>query len=157
MEASKPTIRIESVELYEEETDVYDIEVEDDHSFFVGGVVLHNCLVCAGADGLQWDMDFKPIGHHIAFQNTPVHWNCRGVISVRTKLFGDIAGARATAGGPFVGDFDDFLKSKGKDYQDELFGPGRAQLWRDGKLTRAQLLDNSGNEITLAKLKAKYA
>jgi len=37
-----------------------------------------------------------------------------------------------------------------------VLGSGRAQLWRDGKLTLEQLLDLSGNPLTLAQLRAKY-
>lgn len=52
--------------------------------------------------------------------------------------------------------FEAFLERKGKAFQDEMLGKGRAQLWRDGTITLPQLLDLKGNPLTLAELKAKY-
>jgi hypothetical protein len=37
-----------------------------------------------------------------------------------------------------------------------MLGKGRAQLWRDGKITLSQLLNAEGAPLTLAQLKAKY-
>jgi SPP1 gp7 family putative phage head morphogenesis protein len=121
----------------------------------------HSCKSCFPKDGLQWDMDYKPTGpipHNIAFQIPPQHFSCRCQLVPRTKMFDELglSGARATAGGPFVGSFDDFLNKKGPEFQDKMFGPGRAKLWRDGKITRANLLDNRGNELTLKELNRLY-
>jgi SPP1 gp7 family putative phage head morphogenesis protein len=116
------------------------------------------CRACAARDGLQWTVDFKPIGHSVPFVNTPFHFNDRCQITVRTRMADELglSGARATAGGPVLGNFDDFLERKGKAFQDELLGPGRADLYRRGVITRSQLLDQQGNPMTLAQLKAKY-
>lgn len=48
--------------------------------------------------------------------------------------------------------FKDFLDKKGKAFQDEVLGKGKAQLWRDGKITLQQLLDQTGNPIPLKEL-----
>jgi hypothetical protein len=37
-----------------------------------------------------------------------------------------------------------------------VLGEGRADLYRQKKLTLNDLLDQRGNELTLAQLKAKY-
>jgi hypothetical protein len=68
-------------------------------------------------------------------------------------------GQRAAQGGPVAArtSFAQFLERKGKAFQDETLGPGRAQLWRDGKLTLTQLLDLQGNPLSLKQLKARYA
>jgi hypothetical protein len=34
-----------------------------------------------------------------------------------------------------------------------MLGKGRAQLWRDGKLSLSQLLDGTGRELSLKELK----
>ena len=115
--------------------------------------------VCVARDGLRWTTDLVPIGHSVPFANTPIHWSCRSVITVRTRMADELglSGARATAGGPFVGDFDSFLKSKGEAFQNKIFGPTRAAMWREGKISRANLLDMRGRELTIDQLKAKYA
>ena len=48
-----------------------------------------------------------------------------------------------------------FLKDKPKAYVDDLLGPGRAKLFLDGKLTLPELLNFSGNPLTLGQLKGK--
>jgi hypothetical protein len=48
--------------------------------------------------------------------------------------------------------FKDFLEKKSKAFQDEVLGKGKAQLWREGKITLQQLLDQSGNPIPLKEL-----
>ena len=48
--------------------------------------------------------------------------------------------------------FKDFLDRKGEAFQDEVLGKGKAKLWRDGKITLQQLLDQSGNPIPLKEL-----
>jgi hypothetical protein len=40
--------------------------------------------------------------------------------------------------------------------QDAQLGVGRAQLWRDGKITLQQLTDSSGNALTLEQLQSLY-
>lgn len=67
-------------------------------------------------------------------------------------------GQRASESGPVKGNvsFQQFLDRKDAAWQDEVLGPGRAQLYRDKKLTLEQLLDARGQELTLAELKTKY-
>jgi hypothetical protein len=72
-------MRIESVELIDEEVDVYDIEVEDDHSFIVKNIVLHNSAKCRALDGKIFDLNKQPIGHStymVPANGPPLHWNC---------------------------------------------------------------------------------
>lgn len=122
------------------------------------------CVVCAARDGLEWKLSGAPIGHEIPFHQPPIHHNCRCIMTPRTKTYRELGldiddpspAPRATAGGPFEGTFDDFLAYKGAAYQDEIFGPGRADLYRRGVITRSQLLDQNGNELTLEQLKQRY-
>ena len=52
--------------------------------------------------------------------------------------------------------FDQFLKNKPPAFADEMLGKGRADLWRSGKITLSQLLDQRGNPLTLTQLENKY-
>lgn len=125
----------------------------------------HTCVLCAVRDGKRWKLDGTPIGHAIPYQAPPIHFNDRCTMVDVTKTFRELGididevprGTRASMEGQ-VDDltFEDFLKRKGTDYQDEILGKGRAQLYRDGIITFNQLLDQSGNPLTLKQLKAKY-
>jgi len=67
-------------------------------------------------------------------------------------------GQRASSSGPISAKttFADYLKMKGEAYQNEVLGPGRAELFRAGKLTPRDLVDQSGRPLKLDDLRAKY-
>lgn len=68
-------------------------------------------------------------------------------------------GMRASSEGPISAKttFADFLRLRGADYQNEVLGPGRAAMFRDGKLSPRDLVSAAGKPMKLAELKAKYA
>lgn len=116
--------------------------------------------VCVVRDGKRWDAKTKePIRHSLPFQVPPLHWNCRSTLiaEIEGVNLADDA-TRASPDGPVAANltFEDFLKRKGDAFADEVLGKGKAQLWRSGKITLRQLLDQSGNPLTLAELKRKY-
>lgn len=115
---------------------------------------------CIARDGLEWYAATKEsIGHSIAFQIPPIHWNCRSTI-IPVTIGSDLnsEAKRASPDGPVSAKttFKDFLDGKSKAFQEETLGKGKAQLYREGKITIRQLLDQSGNPLTLAELKQKY-
>lgn len=133
----------------------------------------HTTLVCVAYSGKEWNLKKEPLGHDLPFVSpkgaltgTPRHWNCRSLISVITKTFAELgldvpefkAKTRAASGGPVAAGttFEQFLDRKGPKFADELLGPGRAELWRDKKITLSQLLDQSGRPLSLAALREKY-
>lgn len=132
----------------------------------------HTCPICAARDLKEWtltDDPPEPIGHAMAWNGGPgtIHWSCRCATSIKTRSFKELGidlpeppvGARASSEGPVPANtnFAQFIERKGKAFQDEVLGPGRADLWRKGKLTLEQLMDFTGRPLTLAQLKAKYA
>lgn len=128
----------------------------------------HTTEICIAYDGAQFTLDGEPMeGTTLPYDGgVPRHWGCRSVEVPVTKSFKELgldipepdSGTRASADGPVPGSttFDAFLQRMGKDFQDETLGPGRAELWRDGKITLQQLLDLNGNPLTLEELNAKY-
>jgi SPP1 gp7 family putative phage head morphogenesis protein len=124
--------------------------------------------ICMACSGKQWTLKTKePIGHSIPWNTgTPRHWNCRSTIISVLKSFKELGlpfdefpeSTRASMDGQVAQGFtfDDFLKKKGKAFQDDMLGAGRAELWRDGKITLSQLLDQQGNPLSLAQLRKKY-
>ncbi|AGN30443.1 hypothetical protein SXAG_00162 [Synechococcus phage S-CBS4] len=120
--------------------------------------------ICIARSGLVWELpDYKPKGHSIGWNGgPPAHWNCRSTTIPVLKSLEEMGvdpkdippEMRSSMDGQVAADltFDDFLRGKPASFADEMLGKGRAQLWRDGKITLSQLLDQRGNPLTLAQL-----
>jgi len=126
----------------------------------------HTTKICIAYSGGQWDLNGKPIGGTTLPFNggTPRHWNCRSVLVPITFSYKELgldipevaAGTRASDLGqlPQTTTFESFLKRHDAKYLDNLLGPGRAKLYRDGKITLQQLVGGTGRELTLKQLNA---
>lgn len=125
--------------------------------------------ICIARSGKTWTFpEFKPIGHSIPWDNgPPAHWACRSTSIPVTRSMAEITGkaedqiaprTRASMDGQVAQNltFDQFLKNKPPEFADEMLGKGRAELWRSGKITLNQLLDQRGNPLTLAQLQSRY-
>ena len=124
--------------------------------------------ICIAYAGASWDLKNKPInGTKLPYNGgVPRHWGCRSTEIPLLKTFRELGmdveeftpTTRASLDGQVAADlsFSDFLDSKSEAFQNEVLGKGRAALWRAGKITLNQLLDQRGNPLTLAQLKAKY-
>jgi hypothetical protein len=120
--------------------------------------------ICIAYSGLTWDVEtLEPIGHNLQFNSGPPrHFNCRSRLVPVLKSFDELGieatevplADRASMDGLVPGDitFDQFLRNKGKTFQNDLLGPGRAKLWREGRITLTQLVDFRGNPLTLDQL-----
>jgi len=129
----------------------------------------HTTLTCVAYSGAEWNNEREPInGTTLKYGNgTPRHWNCRSVEVPITKTFREMGidideapeSTRASVDGQIAAKttFDDFLRRKGVAYQNEVLGEGRANLWRDGKITLRDLVTGDGNPLTLDQLRAKVA
>ena len=125
----------------------------------------HTTIVCVSYSGAEWNLNYEPInGYDLPFNGgAPRHWNCRSVEIPLTKTYRELGvdidepngTTRASSDGQISANttFEGFLKRKGKAYQDEVLGPGRAQLWRDGKITLRDLVNSEGNPISLEELR----
>lgn len=124
----------------------------------------HTSLTCVAYSGCQWDLDYKPIGKkQLPYKSgTPRHFNCRSLEVPVTKTFAEMGldipeaprTTRASDEGQISVDttFDGFLNRKTKAYQDEMLGAGRADLWRDGKITLRDLVNGEGRPRSLQEL-----
>jgi hypothetical protein len=123
---------------------------------------------CQVRDGLRYTVkDKKPIGHDVPWLAGPgnLHWGCRSSSRPETKSWRDIGidvddlppGTRASMNGQVAADttFEAWLARQPRDVQDASLGVGRADLWRDGKITFRDLIDANGRELTLAELRAR--
>lgn len=121
--------------------------------------------ICIAHSGASWDLEGNPInGTTLPYNGgIPRHWGCRSTEIPITKTFRELGldidefpkGTRSSMDGQVAQDlsFDDFLKGKPKSFADDLLGLGRAELWRDGKITLQQLVGGDGNPLTLEQLK----
>ena len=98
----------------------------------------------------------------------PAHLNCR---STTSPLFHDevsvkdgkltkkkIGGRRASKDGQVSADlnYNDWLKKQSKEFQTDVLGEARTDLFRKGDLTMDQFVNNRGQALTLDQLKTKW-
>lgn len=126
----------------------------------------HTTKICIAYSGASWDLEGNPIdGNTLPFNGgTPRHFNCRSVLTAITRTYKELGidipeappGTRASDLGqiPATTTFESFLDRHDAAYTDKLLGPGRAKLYRDGKITLTQLVDFSGRPLTLKELEA---
>lgn len=123
--------------------------------------------ICIAYSGMEWTLDGEPLGDSLPYDGgCPRHWGCRSVEVPVTKSFKELgldmaevgAGTRASAEGQVPADttFEQFLSRRTPEEQDEQLGAGRAELWREGKITLTQLLDQKGNPLSLGQLESRY-
>jgi len=126
------------------------------------------CPLCIARSGKKWrnGAEHTPIGHTIPFQVPPIHFNDRCVLLPETLTFEEMGldmpepeiGERASDLGPLSADttMEQYLRRVSDAQQNEMMGAGRAQLWRDGKITLGQLLDGRGRELTLEQIRERH-
>lgn len=126
------------------------------------------CLVCMNYDQATYDLDGKPTGSTtLPFNGGPVyHFGCRCSLVPVTRSWKDLGinvdeiptSTRASMNGQVAANlqFEDWLADKSAAFQDKVLGPGRAALFRGGKITLRDLLNQSGRPLSLDELRAKY-
>lgn len=123
--------------------------------------------VCRVRDGLAWDLDKKPIGDHsVPYARPPLHPNCRSTLILITKSWKELGldvdeipeSTRASMDGQVKASltYEDWLKNKTLEQQDAILGKGKADLWRRGVITFADMLDQSGRPLTLKSLRELF-
>ena len=131
---------------------------------FLATLDSHTSLTCIAHSGAEWDMQGNPIVGNFPFEPPPLHFNCRSMLVPVTLSYRELGidvdkpkGTRASDLGQIPSDttFDGFLKRHDAAYVDDLLGPGRAKMWRDGKITLNDLVNQTGRPLTLEQLKKK--
>ena len=118
----------------------------------------HTCAQCGARDGSIWALDGAVIDADTPFINPPLHFNCRCVLVPQTEYSNLGTGQRASSSGPVDRKvkFSDYLDRQSVAFQDEVLGPGRAQMYRDGKITLQDLITSGKRPLTLEQLRARY-
>lgn len=126
---------------------------------------------CRLRDGLKYTPEgHKPIGHKVPWLSGPgqLHWNCRSTSVPVTKSWAELGGVdigefnpmtRAAMDGvvPAETTFADWIKKQSAARQDEVLGPTRGKLMRDGKLTLDRFYNERGRYLTLDELRRRDA
>lgn len=122
------------------------------------------CADCASRDGLAWDLDGNGLdGNMFPYETPPIHASCRCTLAPILKSWEELGmdlpefdpSTRSSMDGqvPDKLDFKEWFDSKGAAFQAKWLGKGRYDLWKKGKITFRDLVDQNGRELTLAQLK----
>ena len=127
---------------------------------------------CRIRDGKQYRNTerHEPIGHKIPWGGGPgkLHWNCRSSGVAVLKSLAELSGldigedwpqsTRASMDGqvPANLSYGDWLKKQSAERQDEVVGPTRGKLMREGKLPFDALYTDRGAVLTLEELRARH-
>jgi hypothetical protein len=129
--------------------------------------------LCRIRDHLLYTVDdHTPIGHDVPWLAGPgeLHYNCRScsvpVLKSWSELLGVdginesdfLEGTRASMDGqvPRQTTYNEWLSKQSAERQDEVLGPVRGKLLREGKLAPEKMYTNRGEYMTLLQLRAKY-
>lgn len=133
---------------------------------------------CMAISGQSWTLDGEPLDNSDPFPGyPPYHWNCRTTLIPLLKSWEDLASSdkkdiaaqadsaglsietvQSSMDGPVSGDlnYEDWLSTKPLEFQEELLGPTKYRLWSDGKITFRDLIDQSGNPLTVKELVDRF-
>lgn len=113
--------------------------------------------ICRARDGMVFPVNKGP--------RPPAHINCRSTIVPVVKSWRELgidqdemdAGTRASMNGEVPADitYNAWLKQQPAAFQDEVLGPTRGRLFRQGGITMDRFVDRSGRQYTLAELKRR--
>jgi hypothetical protein len=110
-----------------------------------------------------------PIGHKIPWGSGPgrIHWNCRSCSAPVTKSWRDLGfdidelspETRASMDGQVPADqtYNQWLAKQSAKRQDEILGPARGKLLRQGGLTVDKFYNDKGKFLTLDEVRARDA
>lgn len=108
--------------------------------------------VCRSRDGELYPLNSGP--------RPPAHYGCRSVAAPQVREEYRIAalGERASMDGPVSNQvtYGGFLKRQSKEFQNDVLGPRRAELFRSGELRIDQFVDDMGRTLTLDELRQRY-
>jgi hypothetical protein len=134
-------ITVQSVELFDADCEVYDVQVEFDHSFVVEGVVLHNSDICRPLADTEWKAGDPrmPV--------PPLHPSCRSHL----EPIVDVPGiARTQSQQPT---YEQWLRAQPANVQDMIVGKGVGAHLREGKAKLGDLLTADRRPMTLSQLR----
>lgn len=128
--------------------------------------------ICLPRDGAQYTpVDHKPIGHSMPWLGGPgrAHWSCRSVQVFVTKSWSELTGipgipefspsSRASMDGQIAASttYQRWLGKQSAARQDQVLGPTRGKLYREGKLPIERMYSDKGEWLDLNALRKRDA
>lgn len=123
---------------------------------------------CRVRDGLRYTVGtHKPIGHSVPWLQGPgrLHFQCRSTSAPVTRSFRELGidideispGSRASMDGQVPADltYSQWLAKQSAARQDDILGPARGRLLRQGGVSPDQLYSPRGDFLTLEQLRAR--
>jgi hypothetical protein len=123
---------------------------------------------CKALDGLKWkNPSREPVGHNTVFVGTTAHWGCRSTQVPITKSWEELGAkgdfneipesTRASMDGQVSSKlgYEGWLKSKPEKFQRDVLGSTKFDLWNKGNLKFTDMVNQSGNALTLSQLNIK--
>ena len=130
---------------YADNSDVLDGEK------FVATLDGKTTITCGSNDGKVFEVGQGP--------QPPLHWNCRSVripiVNPAFTLGAGLRGQRASMDGPVNAQrtFGGWLRSQPAEFQNDVLGPERADLFRNGGLSIDKFTDDRGIVYSLEELR----
>ncbi len=136
---------------------------------WVSTLDLRTSEMCRIRDGKKYTADHKPVGHSVTWLQGPgrLHWRCRSSSAPITKSFRELGididelppTERASMDGQVPADmtYGDWLQKQSAKRQDEVVGPVRGKLMREGKVPFDQFYNARGEWIDLEELRKRDA
>lgn len=126
---------------------------------------------CRLRDGKQYTLEtHKPIGHSLPWGGGPgkYHWGCRSTSAPVLKSWRELTGAdvpdftpaqRASMDGDVPADttYSQWIQRQSAARQDEVLGPVRGKLLREGGIAPEKFANDKGRWLTLDELKDRNA
>jgi len=118
----------------------------------VGTIDGRTSFQCMANDGREYPLNTTDL--------PPYHFACRTVmVPIVKSEFSLFRGGyeRATKDGPISArtTYNSWLKRQPKEFQNEVLGPERAELFRGGEVSLDAFVDEAGRTLTLAELRAR--
>lgn len=149
--------------------DIHVFNLETKSALYIaGGFIVHNCRI---RDGLKYTQkEHKPIGHDVPWLAGPgkLHWGCRSTSVPITKSWKELSGVdvesfspatRASMSGqvPAETTYAEWIRKQSAARQDEILGPTRGKLMREGGLGFDRFTNQTGTWLTLDQIKERDA
>lgn len=102
----------------------------------------HTTPVCQARSEVVYPIDSGP--------RPPAHPNCRSTTRPKVASIPGIEDLKPQT-------YEQWLRRQSRGIQDEVLGPTRAKLWREGGISITQFVDKTGRELTLDQLRRRDA
>jgi len=134
--------------------------------------------ICISRSKLRWKLDGTPLGHSQRFPGYPPwHWQCRTVLLPITKTWTELSGktrrdlvrkaerigldgekVQASMNGPVARslNYEQWLSRQPPGVAREVLGVARYDMWKDGKLSLRNLIDQRGRPLSVDQLRARW-